>query len=77
MEGLGKYGGRILSKTDIDEWADFLKKEYGTQLEKVDNFEDVNVIAQFDPNTNTIRYKENARSISLHTNRSMHRKCAK
>ena len=35
-----------------------LLKKFGTKLEKVESFDNPNVLAQFDPNTNTIRYKD-------------------
>ncbi|MFB9096890.1 MULTISPECIES: zincin-like metallopeptidase toxin domain-containing protein [Flavobacterium] len=58
IKGKGFYGGKVLSKSDIEKWAKHLKKKYGTNLEKVDDFENPNVLAQFDANTNTIRYKD-------------------
>ena len=57
--GDGLYGGKILSEADIEDWAKVLKKKFGTALKKVDNFENPNILAQFDANTNTILYKEN------------------
>ena len=33
-------------------------KKYGTKLLKVDKFDDVEVLASFDPNTNTIKYTD-------------------
>jgi len=58
IKGKGLYSGKILSKTDIEKWAKILKEKFGTNLEKVDNFDNPNILAQFDPNTNTIRYKD-------------------
>ncbi|MCO6174714.1 hypothetical protein NHF50_06615 [Flavobacterium sp. NRK F10] len=58
ITGKGLYGGKILSKVDLDDWAKLLKEKFGTNLEKVDRFDNSNVLAQFDPNTNTIRYKD-------------------
>lgn len=59
IKGDGVYGGKILSEADIEDWAKLLKKKFGTSLKKVDEFNDPNVLAQFDPNTNTILYREN------------------
>ncbi|AXG73001.1 hypothetical protein DVK85_01620 [Flavobacterium arcticum] len=56
--GEGLYGGRVLSKVDLEDWAVFLKKKYRTNLQRVDSFDDPKVLAQFDPNTNTIKYKD-------------------
>ena len=58
IKGKGLYGGKILSKSELEDWAKLLKTKYGTKLEKVDNFDNPNILAQFDPNTNTIRYKD-------------------
>ena len=58
IKGKGEYGGKILSKSDIEKWAKELLKKYGTKLEKVDSFDNPNILAQFDPNTNTIKYKD-------------------
>lgn len=33
-------------------------KKYGTKLLKVDKFDDPEVLASFDPNTNTIKYTD-------------------
>jgi hypothetical protein len=57
IKGEGVYNGKILSKYDIEEWARVLKKKYRTTLKKVESFDDPKVLAQFDPNTNTILYK--------------------
>ncbi|MDR3024205.1 zincin-like metallopeptidase toxin domain-containing protein [Chryseobacterium sp.] len=59
IKGDGVYDGKILSERDIEDWAKLLKKKFGTSLKKVDEFNDPNVLAQFDPNTNTILYREN------------------
>ncbi|RZJ63242.1 MAG: hypothetical protein EOO47_28725, partial [Flavobacterium sp.] len=56
--GKGLYGGKILSKVDLDVWAKKLLREYGTKLQKVTKFDNPNIMAQFDPNTNTILYKD-------------------
>lgn len=58
ITGNGLYGGKILSKSDIDDWAKLLNKKFGTILERVEKFESENILAQFDANTNTIKYKE-------------------
>lgn len=58
ISGNGLYNGRILSKADLDVWAKKLLKEYGTLLQKVDKFDNPSILAQFDPNTNTILYKD-------------------
>ncbi|WP_276975650.1 zincin-like metallopeptidase toxin domain-containing protein [Flavobacterium filum] len=58
IKGKGLYGGKVLSKADIDKWTMELLKKYGTKLEKVDNFDNPKILAQFDPNTNTIKYKD-------------------
>ncbi len=58
IKGKGLYGGKILSKADLDVWAKKLLKEYGTNLQKVDTFNNPNILAQFDPNTNVIKYKD-------------------
>ena len=55
--GNGKYGGKILSNTEIEKWAESLFKKYGTKIEKIENFENPNTLAAFDPNTNTIKFK--------------------
>jgi hypothetical protein len=57
--GEGLYGGKILSKTELEDWAKLLKKKYGTKLQKVDKFENPKVLAAFDGNTNTIKYTDN------------------
>ena len=56
--GEGLYGGKILSEVEIGDRAKLLLKKFGTKLEKVESFDNPNVLAQFDPNTNTIRYKD-------------------
>ena len=58
IKGKGLYGGKILSQADLDVWAKTLLKKYGTKLEKVDSFNKPGILAQFDSNTNTIRYKD-------------------
>jgi len=50
IEGKGLYGGKVLTKTDLDEWKKFLKRKFGKD----------SILAQFDPNTNTIKYKKGA-----------------
>ncbi|MDP9958659.1 zincin-like metallopeptidase toxin domain-containing protein [Chryseobacterium lathyri] len=59
IKGDGVLGGKVLSEADIEDWAKVLRKKFGTSLKKVDKFEDPRALAQFDPNTNTILYKEN------------------
>jgi len=54
--GDGLYGGKILSDTDLENWAKMLNKKFGTIIERVEKFENANILAQFDPNTNTIKY---------------------
>jgi len=54
----GLYGGRILSKSEIEEWAKMIFKKYGTKLELVDDFGHPNILAQFDATTNTIKHKK-------------------
>ncbi len=55
--GDGLYGGKVLSKTELDDWAKMLLKKFGTKLKKVESFDSPDILAQFDPNTNTILYK--------------------
>lgn len=57
--GDGLYGGKVLSKTEIEDWAKILKKKFGTKLERVEKFDDQTVLASFNPNTNTIKYTDN------------------
>jgi hypothetical protein len=47
-----------LSKADLDLWAKNLLEKYGTKIERVDNFDKPGILAQFDANTNTIRYTD-------------------
>jgi len=54
----GRYGGKILNDKEIEGWRRLLKNKFKAKLEKVDSFSDPDVLAQFDPNTNTIKYKE-------------------
>ena len=58
IKGTGRYGGKILTKLEIEDWAKVLTNKYNTKLQKVDSFDKPSVLAQFDPNTNTIKYKE-------------------
>jgi hypothetical protein len=58
IRGKGQYGGKILSKLEIDNWAKMIFKKYGTKLELVDDFGDPSILAQFDAVTNTIRHKK-------------------
>ncbi len=58
IKKIGQYGGRILSEAEIEDWAKLVMKKYGTKLLKVDKFDDPDVLAQFDPNTNTIKYTD-------------------
>lgn len=48
VEGIGLYGGKILSKTDIEDWAKLLMKKFGTKLEKVDGFSKQGILAQLE-----------------------------
>lgn len=67
IKGKGLYGGKILSQADLDVWAKTLLKKYGTKLEKVDSFDNPEILAQFDSNTNTILYKDDVTEyIMLH-----------
>ena len=59
IEGEGLYGGKVLSETEIEGWTTILKKKFSTKLQKVESFDKSHILAQFDPNTNTIKYKEN------------------
>ena len=52
----GIFGGKKLSKIDLDDWTKRLEKDFGTNVKKIDSFNEPNVLAQFDPNTNTIEY---------------------
>jgi hypothetical protein len=58
IKGKGQYGGKILSKLEIDDWAKMIFNKYGTKLELVDDFGDPGILAQFDAVTNTIRHKK-------------------
>lgn len=71
IEGEGLYGGKILSKTEIEDWAKILKKKFGTKLEKVESFDDTTVLASFSPNTNTIKYTDNVTEYFM-THESFH-----
>ena len=55
---IGVYGGKILNKSEIKYWTKLLKKNYGTKLKKVDSFDNPKDIARFNPNTNTIEFKD-------------------
>ncbi|TDP60093.1 zincin-like metallopeptidase toxin domain-containing protein [Flavobacterium dankookense] len=57
ITGNGLYGGKVLSKAELDDWAKILLKKFGTKLKKVEKFDSPDILAQFDPNTNTILYK--------------------
>lgn len=59
IKKIGQYGGKILSEAEIEDWAKLVKKKFGTTLLKIDRFDDPNVLASFDPNTNTIKYTDN------------------
>lgn len=59
VEGTGLYGGKILSKADMEDWAKLLMKKFGTKLERVDRFDKPDILAQFNANTNTIKYTDN------------------
>ncbi|WPO84586.1 zincin-like metallopeptidase toxin domain-containing protein [Chryseobacterium sp. JJR-5R] len=54
---MGVQGGEILSESEIEDWVLVMKK-YGTKLLKVDKFDNPNVLAQFDPNIDTIKYMD-------------------
>lgn len=71
IEGEGLYGGKNLSKAEIEDWAIILKKKFGTKLQKIENFDDPTVLAAFNPNTNTIKYKENVTEYFM-THESFH-----
>lgn len=58
IKKIGFQGGKILTESEIEDWAKLLMKKYGTKLLKVDKFDNPNVLAQFDPNTNTIKYMD-------------------
>lgn len=58
IKKIGFQGGKILSESEIEDWAKLVMKKYGTKLLKVDKFDNSNVLAQFDPNTNTIKYMD-------------------
>ncbi|WP_431612030.1 zincin-like metallopeptidase toxin domain-containing protein [Chryseobacterium sp. 'Rf worker isolate 10'] len=58
IKKIGYKGGKILSEAELEDWAKLLMKKYGTKLLKVDKFDDPEVLASFDPNTNTIRYTD-------------------
>lgn len=53
---MGRNGGEILFKEELAEWAKLVKKKYDTNILQVDKFDDPTVLAQFDPNTNTIKH---------------------
>lgn len=71
IEGFGRYGGKILSETEIEDWAKILKKKFGTKLERVESFDNPTVLAAFDPNTNTIKYIDDVTEY-LMTHESFH-----
>ena len=56
--GKGIYGGKILTQSEIDDWAKLLFLKYKTKLQKVERFDEPDVLAAFNPQTNTIKYKE-------------------
>ena len=58
IKKIGFQGGKILTESEIEDWAKLLMKKYGTKLLKVDKFDNPDVLAQFDPNTNTIKYMD-------------------
>lgn len=58
IKKIGEFGGKVLSEVEIENWAKLVKKKFGTNLQKVDSFDEPNVLAQFDPNTNTIKYMD-------------------
>ncbi len=58
IKKIGFQGGKILTESEVEDWAKLLMKKYGTKLLKVDKFDNPNVLAQFDPNTNTIKYMD-------------------
>lgn len=58
IKKIGYKGGKILSEAELEDWAKLLMKKYGTKLLKVDKFDKPDILAQFDPNTNTIKYTD-------------------
>jgi hypothetical protein len=54
----GIFGGKILGKAELDIWAKILKKKYGTTLKKVESFDNEEILAQFNGQTNVISYKD-------------------
>ncbi|PZU22027.1 MAG: hypothetical protein DI622_06535 [Chryseobacterium sp.] len=71
IEGIGRYGGKILSETEIEDWAKILKKKFGTKLERVESFDSPTVLAAFDPSTNTIKYVDDVTEYLI-THESFH-----
>ncbi|MFT6923212.1 MAG: hypothetical protein ACJA1C_002222 [Crocinitomicaceae bacterium] len=57
---MSEFGGHVLTKTELNTWRIFLKSEYGAKMEKVKKFDQPEILAQFSPSTNTIKYMENA-----------------
>ncbi|WP_294332688.1 zincin-like metallopeptidase toxin domain-containing protein [uncultured Chryseobacterium sp.] len=58
IKKIGYQGGKILSESEIEDWAKLVMKKYGTKLLKVDKFDKPDILAAFDPNTNTIKYTD-------------------
>ncbi|WP_295204398.1 zincin-like metallopeptidase toxin domain-containing protein [uncultured Chryseobacterium sp.] len=58
IKKIGQYGGKVLSESEVEDWAKLVMKKYGTKLLKVDKFDDPELLASFDPNTNTIKYTD-------------------
>lgn len=58
IKKIGEFGGKVLSEAEIEDWAKLVMKKFGTNLKKVNGFDEPNVLAQFNPNTNTIEYMD-------------------
>jgi len=58
IKKIGFQGGKILTESEIEDWGKLLMKKYGTKLLKVDKFDEPDILAAFDPNTNTIKYTD-------------------
>jgi len=71
IKKIGQYGGKVLSEEEIADWAKLVMKKYGTKLLKVDKFDNPEILASFDPNTNTIKYTDEVTEY-LMTHESFH-----
>jgi len=71
IKKIGFQGGKILSESEIEDWAKVVMKKFETKLLRVDKFDDPEVLAQFDPNTNTIKYTDEVTEY-LMTHESFH-----